>query len=212
MNASKLSKGKRRVESEELLRVCTGCGKPMVGQRGTYDYVECGLTSVKLTNVLIFECECGAKVPEIPAIEALHQIIALDLLRKDSLLSPEEVRFLRKMSGLTQSELAQMMGVDRTRPSKWESSESTIGKESDRLLRSCFLLGIMQQHTNDEDPVAETLAAAKFIRQVDVKEIFKKISQKQKGSKPLSIERNTDSKRGNDAWRLPETKAPMHVQ
>src|SRR5207249_3786388 len=93
----------------------------------------------KVMVIVLMHCdceECGAKVPEIPAIDQLHQFIAIDILRKKSLLSGEEIRFLRKMAGLMQSDLAEIMGVHATRPSKWETDGEPIGKENDRVLRS----------------------------------------------------------------------------
>src|SRR5205823_2357762 len=84
----------KALDSAQVTRPCHECGGTLVGKRQVYDYVECGLTSVRLTDVLVFECRCGVRVPEIPAIAELHFLIALDLLRKQSLLSGEEIRFL----------------------------------------------------------------------------------------------------------------------
>lgn len=186
---------------ERVFRTCADCGGQMVGTRQSYRYKECGLSSVTLVNVMVFECECGARVPELPAIENLHHMIAIDLLQKESLLSGEEVRFLRKMAGLSQSELAQIIGVHVTRPSKWESGGEPIGKESDRVLRSCCLFGMAQQHLNDSDPVAATLAAAKVIQQLDVKEVFKRIKSTMEGSKKIEVA-NSHPETG-DPWLLP---------
>jgi DNA-binding transcriptional regulator YiaG len=165
----------------------------MIGNHQSYNYVECGLSSVELLNVLVYDCaSCGARVPEIPAIEILHTFIAIDLLQKDSLLSGEEIRFLRKISGLNQAELAEILGVTKTRPSKWESGGEDIGKETDRVLRSCCFFGMVQQLLNTDDPVSTTLSAAKLIRELDVRDVFKKIAAKMQGPKPVTVQSTGD--------------------
>ena len=60
------------------VRKCVDCGGQMVGTHQAYHYVECGLSSVELLNVLVYGCAtCGAHAPEIPAIEVLHTFIAI---------------------------------------------------------------------------------------------------------------------------------------
>jgi putative zinc finger/helix-turn-helix YgiT family protein len=192
------------------VRKCVDCGGQMTGKHQSYNYVECGLSSVELLNVLVYHCaSCGAQVPEIPAIEILHTFIAIDLLQKESLLSGEEIRFLRKMSGLNQAELAEILGVDKTRPSKWESGGQDIGKETDRVLRSCCLFGMVQQLLNSDDPVNTTRSAAKVIRGLDVRDIFKKIAASVEGSKPVTVESTGDIP---EPWLLPQERARVLTQ
>jgi transcriptional regulator with XRE-family HTH domain len=174
----------------------------MYGTRQNYDYVECGLSSVHLTNVLVYECECGSRVPEIPAITGLHFMIALDLLRKSSLLSGEEIKFLRKMAGLSQSEMAEIMGVTPTRPCKWEATSAS--KEGDRLLRTIFLLGMIQHIAKGKDPARmKSLATENFIRELDVRELLKSIDDKLEGPKAVKVE-NDPAAVGDDVWFLPD--------
>jgi transcriptional regulator with XRE-family HTH domain len=175
----------------------------MAGTRQNYDYVECGLSSVSLANVLVFECQCGLRIPEIPSITGLHFMIALDLLKKPSLLSGEEIRFLRKMAGLSQSELAEILGVTPTRPSKWEAASAS--KEGDRLLRTIFLLGMIQHIAKGKDPAkVKSLATQKFIQEMDVRELLKSIDDKLEGPKAVKVENNPTAT-GDDVWFLPNS-------
>jgi transcriptional regulator with XRE-family HTH domain len=175
----------------------------MQGTRQDYDYYECGLSSVRLTNVLVYECKCGAKVPEIPAITGLHFMIALDLLRKPSRLSGEEIKFLRKMAGLSQTELAEIMGVTPTRPSKWESDSAS--KEGDRLMRTIFLLGMIQHIAKGKDPAkVKSMAAEKFVREMDVHDLLRSIEDKLEGPKTVNVE-NDPTAVGDDVWFLPDS-------
>jgi DNA-binding transcriptional regulator YiaG len=177
----------------------------MRGERTKYQYTECGLTSVTLDNVLVFECDCGAKVPEIVAVEELHTFIAVAILQKNSLLSGEEIRFLRKIAGLGQAELARIIGVHATRPSKWESGESRIGKNNDRLLRAYCLFGMVQQIMggSDGEETVGLLSAAKFIRTIDVRKIFEQIKDKVSASKPVRVTANSTDGTVDEAWIAP---------
>lgn len=188
----------------EVRRKCEECGRTMTGTRQEYHYTECGLSFVTLRNVLVFECECGLRVPEIASIARLHVMIALALLRKRTPLAGEEVRFLRKVAGLSQEELARIMGVHPTRPSKWESKGIT--QESDRLLRVFCLLGLGQQltgGTNKEE--LNAFAANNLVRNLDVRELLINIKQKKAG--PLRVAVENDPTNGlSGPWVLPEFK------
>jgi transcriptional regulator with XRE-family HTH domain len=187
----------------------------MRGKRTTYLYTECGLNSVKLTNVLVFECECGAKVPELLDIEGLHMLIAVDILQKNSLLSADEIRFLRKSAGLSQSELAKIVGVHSTRVSKWESDDGHIGKNNDRLLRAYCLFGMLRQIVNGSDgqEMVGMLTAAKFIRTVDVRKIFETIKDRKSASKVVSVTAQGENDSGGTgaAWVLPTSNPDATV-
>lgn len=196
------------VDLAPVFRRCSECKNMMTGSRQNYNYVECGLSDVQLTNVLVYECNrCKTRVPEFPAIMGLHCLIALDLLRKPSLLSGEEIRFLRKMAGLSQKDLAEIMGIDVTRPSKWEATSA--GKESDRLMRTVFLLGMIRRIVEGKDPGAiKSLAAEKFIRELDVNDVLKSIEDKVDGNKLVKVE-NNPAATGSDAWFLPDCGLPQ---
>ena len=46
----------------------SGCGGTMEGRKGEYRYLESGLDSVILKDILVFHCtKCNTIVPEIPA-------------------------------------------------------------------------------------------------------------------------------------------------
>jgi DNA-binding transcriptional regulator YiaG len=68
----------------------------------------------------------------------LHFLIALELIKKKSLLSNREIRFLRKNMGLTGKVLSKYIGVDNATLSRWENNAQTIDKSHDRLLRLIY--------------------------------------------------------------------------
>ena len=192
-------------KAERLTRRCLDCGGPMLGSPQSYNYTECGLSSVEILNVIVYHCDaCGTDIPEMPAIEQLHLIIAIQLLTKDSLLSGEEIRFLRKMAGLTQAELASILKITPTRPSKWEKDYELIGPANDLVLRSFFLFGIQQRFWTGEDPACKMREAADTLRQIDIRELFESIRGEACGPKPVRVE---SSGIIPEPWKIPSLVA-----
>jgi putative zinc finger/helix-turn-helix YgiT family protein len=115
---------------------CCECGKEMKGRIENYRYNECGLQSVVLKSVLVFHCDyCGGSMPQLTAVKNLHGMIALSLLKKESLLTGEEVRFLRKFNGFSIAELAKALGAHKSQISQWENGLKKMSNGTDRLIR-----------------------------------------------------------------------------
>lgn len=116
--------------------ICPNCGKKSVrSEVDRYKYVESGLNNVWLRGVNVYQCPCGEKFVQIPGIEALHDAIAYHLLKKPSVLTGQEFRFLRKWLGLTGEELARSLGTSRVSISRWENETVKITSATDHLIR-----------------------------------------------------------------------------
>lgn len=116
---------------------CGVCGTEMKESRETVPY-ECGLDGIVLENVLVYSCQkCSEKEIEVPNTLKLHREIALALARKAECLGPKEVRFLRKYLGLSSTEFADKVGVDKATVSRWERVDepTAMGGQTERLLR-----------------------------------------------------------------------------
>jgi putative zinc finger/helix-turn-helix YgiT family protein len=101
-----------------------------------YHYRESGLSKVYLQNIASYRCDCGEKLVQIPAIDRLHNAIAYYLLKKPSLLTGEEFRFLRKWVGLTANQLLPLLGVKtRISISRWENGNAPITTSTDHAMR-----------------------------------------------------------------------------
>ena len=176
-------------KSDGLSRECTECGRMMAGRAETYRYIESGLKSVVLVGINVFHCECGAIEPEIPAMAQLHRGIAMNLVKKSSLLSAEEIRFLRKMGGFSAVQFSRVMGVTHNHLSKLENGHRRIGKNNDRLLRLICLCGILQQLARKDglvDKVAEV--ARENISSIDLPLILESIQETEEGPMPIRID------------------------
>ena len=72
-----------------------------------------------------------------------EQIISLDLeqqlenVRRErlGLLTPGQIRHIRESAGLTQIEMAQLLGLGDKTYTRWESGKSLQNKSSDNLIR-----------------------------------------------------------------------------
>jgi DNA-binding transcriptional regulator YiaG len=103
----------------------------------------CGLDDVYLLNGFrIEETEYGRGVA-IEKIDELHQAIALTIVTRRRRLDGKELRFLRKQMDLTQSELAQRLGVDSQTVARHEKGETAIGGPVDGLVRFIYVLSLM---------------------------------------------------------------------
>jgi putative zinc finger/helix-turn-helix YgiT family protein len=177
---------------------CHKCGKAMEGRRENYRYTECGLSSVVLQDIVVFHCKCGAIVPEIPAIDGLHVELLRSLLAKDSLLSGEEIRFLRKMAGLTAVDLAKTIGVQKESVSRWENDKKTIGGESDRLLRfACFFEFMHQRKLEDRDELGAAMEQIRQFTSLNLPEVFRHLDETESRSKQITINPETLSQFGS---------------
>lgn len=117
--------------------MCPRCGKALKKALiKDYPYRESGLGNVYLRNISTYQCACGEKLVQIPAIDRLHDTIAYYLLKKPSLLTGEEFRFLRKWVGLTANQLLPLLGVKtRISISRWENGKAPITASTDHAMR-----------------------------------------------------------------------------
>jgi DNA-binding transcriptional regulator YiaG len=164
----------------------------MHGRRSNYRYAECGLDTVNLVNVTVFECVCGAIVPEIPNVSELHRQIVFSLINKPTLLTGDEIKFLRKMADLSAGQLAQLLGTHNTNLSKWENGSRRITKKTDCALRLLCFAGMLQQLVKDQtivpkDLVPKVAEAVKQLSEVDIKKILQSVKAVVKGPMKVTI-------------------------
>jgi len=121
---------------------CDLCGRVMVTRKATaeqpYRDVMSGLENVFLVGIEVRECErCGAKVPIIPKVAALHKAIARHLVFKSGLLTGKEVKFLRKNFGIQAKEFAALIGVAPAHLSRVENGKTeAFSTATDKLARA----------------------------------------------------------------------------
>jgi putative zinc finger/helix-turn-helix YgiT family protein len=196
-------------ENNLKVRECYECHGEMRATRQNYYYTECGLQSVVLMNILVFHCtKCSAIVPEIPAVGWLHRSISWDLLHKKTLLSGEEIKFIRKVAGYSATELASVMGISKVTVSRWETGAKGISKELDRLLRLiCFTKMVEQMAGETPDPqlAVSVVRLARAYKSLNITNLLEGIENIAAGPKSVRIDPSKLAAFGESLSSLPET-------
>lgn len=120
----------------------------MTGAR-TYHYDECGLDNVLLEGLPVCTDDLGDEVVTIDNINDLHRVIVRGVASQPTGLQPKELRFVRTELGLTQAELAAVVGKDAQTVGRWERGETPIEPAAETVVRVLAL-----QHVSGGDPCA----------------------------------------------------------
>jgi DNA-binding transcriptional regulator YiaG len=164
----------------------------MHSRRSNYKYAECGLSTVNLVNITVYQCSCGAIIPEIPQVSDLHRKIVFRLISKPTLLTGEEIKFLRKMADLSGVQLAKLLGTHKTNLSKWENGSRKITKKTDCALRLLCFTGMLQQLLKDQnaapkDLIPKVAEAVRQLSEVDIKAILQSVKDVVTGPMKVTI-------------------------
>ena len=173
------------------VRECYECHGEMRASRQNYCYTESGLSSVVLMNILVFHCtKCSAIVPEIPDAGWLHRVISLDLMTKETLLSGEEIKFVRKTAGYSATEVASIMGSSKVTVSRWETGAKKISKENDRLLRLiCFTRMVEQMAGESASDLPLNVARfGRMYKSLNITSLLEHIRDSVEGLKQVRID------------------------
>lgn len=109
-----------------------------------------GLRGVLEGRVPGVRCDqCEAETFEGRALDQMLLVVARAVLTQPRILSAEEARFLRKaVLGLTQSRLADRMGINAITVADWERGERPMSKEHDYEIRGIALASLLKRLTS----------------------------------------------------------------
>jgi putative transcriptional regulator len=132
----------------ELIHECSSTSRQefLATDDKPYHFVECGLPNVFLVGVRYFQCECGEKYVEIPAIKQLMSLIARHTVMKDQALSGTEIKFLRKRLGQKAADFAASVKLQPETLSRVENGKQEVGAKTDFYIRIYYAL-------SSKDPV-----------------------------------------------------------
>lgn len=120
--------------------LCYDCKAKMRKIKINYRYRESGLNNLILKGVPAYKCpKCKQVNPIIRNIKGLHQDIAQRLINKKSILSGQELVFLRKEIGLRAKDLAEKLGVHKVTISRWENEKEQISPPYDSLVKFIYV-------------------------------------------------------------------------
>jgi len=120
--------------------LCYDCKVKMRKIKTNYRYKESGLNNLILKGIPAYKCpKCNQINPIIKNIKELHQLVAQRLINKKSVLSGQELIFLRKEIGLKAKELAEKLGVHKVTISRWENEKEQISFPYDSLVKFIYV-------------------------------------------------------------------------
>jgi len=115
---------------------CPECKTEIPKTTGKYQYRECGLDNVWLTNWPMFICsDCDISLPLLPKSADVARMISTGLVNQEASLDGDSIRFLRTAMSVTAVELAHILGVNRVEVSRWENNKCQINPFHDFKLR-----------------------------------------------------------------------------
>ena len=118
-------------------RRCPVCGSAEVEVRRLERHPGLGLEAIRLVNVPYLQCRtCGEELEEFPAYRRLIRQAVELICQLDSVLTGQEVAFVRHALNRSQQELAELLGVHTVTLSRWETGHSEVPAPADRLLRA----------------------------------------------------------------------------
>lgn len=142
------------------------CGEQL--NDSAYRYEVSGLEGIYLLNGYTVEHKSGEEFVSVADVDGLHKQIGLHLVMNRKVLTPKEIRFVRKTMDMTQAELGKWLGANSQTVARWEKGMTEMPGASDRLLRVFF---VAMQLTDDETKLREFLLS-KLI-QLDCKDEVK---------------------------------------
>lgn len=119
-----------------ILRGSAPCSAPLL-------YRGCGLDNIYLCNGYEKETVDGEEFIHVKDVEDLHKAIASHLVQNRKALAGAEIKFIRRVMNLTQSELARRIGATSQTVARWEKEQTEMPGAADLMLRVSFLVSLM---------------------------------------------------------------------
>ncbi len=103
-----------------------------------FHYKGCGLDDVYLIGGYDKEETPYGNGLRIRNVDQLHAAIGKFLIRGKKVLRGKELRFLRLQMGLTQSDLARILGCNPQQVARYEKEQNEVPGPADRLIRLLY--------------------------------------------------------------------------
>lgn len=124
-----------------------------------YHYVECGLPNVYIEGLEPVTDRDGDEVIEIPFIAALHAEIARGIVLHKGAMTGKELRFLRTEMGMTQSDLAALLGAQALTVGRWERGENPMDRTAETVIRKLAIERLLLPFDSSIEELARTVAS-----------------------------------------------------
>jgi putative transcriptional regulator len=100
-----------------------------------FHYTMSGLDNVWLLNGFTIEKTPYGEGVRVEDADGLHRALARTIVSDKTLMNGHELRFLRKLMGLSQNGLARLLGCSDQRIARWEKGQTGLDPSAERLFR-----------------------------------------------------------------------------
>ena len=109
------------------------------------------MPNVYLAGIQYNECtECGSVAGIFPKLSSLLDTLTSTVVQKSSLLTPLEIKYLRKAARKKAADFAKIIGVSAEQVSRWENGHNPPEKSADKLIR---LLAVSRVDSRKQDAI-----------------------------------------------------------
>ncbi len=117
-------------------KMCPVCGEGRLVRKVIEEVFEYKGRTLVVPDYVVYECDtCGEAIVDNSSLRRAGKILR-DFQRKvDGFLSGEEIRKIRKKLGLSQEEMAEILGGGKKAFARYESGEVCQSRAMDNLLR-----------------------------------------------------------------------------
>lgn len=133
-----------------------------------FHYTACGLNNVFIHGLDVVCDDAGNDTIHIPRINQLHRVIAEGIVSHDFAMDGSELRFLRTEMGMTQDQLAQIMGVKKLSVGRWERGESSIGTVHEAFVRKLAIEKLKLPVDRAIDELTSQVAPQRALQSINV--------------------------------------------
>ena len=130
---------------------CIECGKKsmrLVQDRYEADVKHDG-RSYRIDIPLLEYYRCDDCPKSLVLTDAADEAVGRELRRMAKLLLPQQIRDIRKKFGLSQKELAELLGIGEATLCRWETGTQIQQRAFDKMLRAFLNVPAFQQYLHD---------------------------------------------------------------
>jgi putative zinc finger/helix-turn-helix YgiT family protein len=109
---------------------------------------------IEIPRLEYYQCD---KCPDsIVLTDAADEVVGRELRKVAGLLFPEKIRDIREQFGLSQKQLADLLGIGEATVCRWETGVQIQQRAFDKMLRAYQNVPAFQKYLHDELPVASS--------------------------------------------------------
>lgn len=153
---------------------CPFCGKGKLVKKVTEEVFNYKGKTITIPNYVIHECNvCGESIVDRKTLKSAGKKLKEFKRQVEGLLTPEEIRNIRKKFGLSQEKMGEILGGGKKSFARYETGQLCQSRPMDNLLR--------------------ILDAYPFVIQILIKDKIKQVEKQSRKIKDLELQKSLQS-------------------